>query len=172
MRGEGSVSSPFVVEDSEDESQVSRPSSDSSYPRSPRLSSGQRAKRRDGRAMFIREKRRAAKRVSSPGRDLPQSPVIPTPPSPAPRSLVLYGDRLVPVELESDLVPQGPVSKAETNPLFVEGSSRSGVGWRAPIVSGVGSEAHFEAMARSWTEYEQGDIQASLENYGDSLDPW
>ena len=172
--GEGSVTSPYEVD--EDESRVSSSSSDRSYPRmsrSPhpyRSTGGQQALHRDGRRMTNRE-RGTAGRTSGGDGVRPQSPVSPPPPSPLVQPLVEYEGRLVPVEMRRDDVDverlsQGSVLNPSPNPQFVEGSSRPGIGWRSSIRQGTATEESFEAAARCWEEYQAEDVIASLEYQG------
>lgn len=194
MRGEGSIQSPYEIDDMEP--RASSPSaSDSSYPRGPHregvATSGQRAKRRDNRYMSSRERRKVAKRVSDSDGPRSQSPIVPKPPSPAPQPLVVYEGRLVPIERKAtpdvatvegikkarevanamdDIAPGDSVSMAASNPQFVEGSSRPGIGWRREVLSGVASTQSFEDAHRCWVEYKREDEICSMEWYSDDIE--
>ena len=176
MRGEGSITSPFEVDD--DEPRTSGLSSESSDPRTSshpyrekiEIRGGQRASRRDGRRMFARQKVKASKRVSIEEDPRARSPSIPTPPSPAPQPLIQYGDRLIPLDLESLRVRE-PVANSSP-PLFIEGSSGRGIGWRSPFLSGTATSADFEDMARSRIEYDFEDLVGDMSgggNYDDGV---
>ena len=66
-------------------------------------------------------------------------------------------DRLVPIEISRDLEGSENVARSSP-PSFVEGSSRSGVGWRQAILSGTASE------------YKEGDSLAKMEVAGDWIE--
>jgi len=137
------VSSPFR-----------RCSFDSSHPYRQRVATkGPRASRRDGRYMSSKEKRKSA--TSGEDRGGPQSQSR----SPAPQTLVEYEGRLVPIEISRDLEGSENVARSSP-PSFVEGSSRSGVGWRQAILSGTARESDFE----------EGDSLARMEVAGDWIE--
>ena len=73
-------------------------------------------------------------------------------------------DRLVPIEISRDLEGSENVARSSP-PSFVEGSSRSGVGWRQAILSGTARESDFEELCRLRCEY--GDSLARMEVAGD-----
>ena len=110
--------------------------------------------------MFSREKRKSA--TSGEDRGGPRSQLR----SPAPQPLVEYEGRLVPIELLHDLEGSENVARLSP-PSFVEGSSRSGVGWRQAILSGTARESDFEELCRLRREYEEGDSLARMEVAGD-----
>jgi len=110
-----------------------RCSFDPSHPYRQRIATkGPRASRRDGRYMSSKEKRKSATSGE---------------------------DRLVPIEISRDLEGSENVARSSP-PSFVEGSSRSGVGWRQAILSGTARESDFE----------EGDSLARMEVAGDWIE--
>ena len=110
-----------------------RCSSDPSHPYRQRIATkGPRASRRDGRYMSSREKQKSA--TSGEDREGPR-----------------------PIEISRDLEGSENVARSSP-PSFVEGSSRSGVGWRQAILSGTARE------------YEEGDSLARMEVAGDWIE--
>ena len=90
-----------------------------------------------------------------------QSPMVASR-SPAPQHLVEYEGCLVPIEISRDLKGSENVARSSP-PSFVEGSSRSGVGWRQAILSGTARESDFEELCRLRRKYEEGDLLARME---------
>ena len=78
-------------------------------------------------------------------------------------------DRLVPIEISRDLEGSENVARSSP-PSFVEGSSRSGVGWRQAILSGTAHESDFEELCQLRREYEEGDSLARMEVAGDWIE--
>jgi hypothetical protein len=200
MRGEGSIESPFLLEE-EDDSAPSPPTDQSIKSPSPTPSERvqilrQRASRRDGkRSMTSRQKRKVAAATQSPA---PRADT-PRPLTPMAQPLVLVENRLIPMEVRHTMgyeyEKDSPsnrffnevvaMKKAFDVPgqvgVFVEeaeSSGMAGVGarnrpnWREAFLRGTANEGQFEDMNRCVREYEMEDERLQWDGAGDYDNDW